>query len=215
MILTCPSCATRYQIDDGQLSEAGAKVRCHLCSHQWKAQQVDLEEEPEADPVEDLRAKLKETQEGAESSATEKKFPNIVLVLLLVIVALGMILWLGRGPLMRQFPGMTPFYDSFGLAAAVPGEGLILSGVRSVSRLEAGTRTLVVEGLVENPTTSEKLLPALQIRLINQAGEELVRWVAPLPRPSLQAGEKAFFSSVLEDAPSVQTEAALRFIDVE
>ncbi len=215
MILTCPSCATRYQIDGGQLSDSGAKVRCHLCSHQWHAQQADLEEEPVAGPVESLRSKLKETSGDADSPGTNGRVSTILLAALLVVVSVAMILWLGRDSLVRQFPGMATFYDSLSFVDSVPGEGLLLTGVRSVSRLDEGTRTLIVEGTVENPTNSEKTLPALQIRLIDQAGEELERWVTPLPRPSLLAGEKVFFSSTLRDAPSVQTEAAIRFIEPE
>jgi len=35
MILTCPECATRYEIDSATFPAAGRKVRCKKCSHVW------------------------------------------------------------------------------------------------------------------------------------------------------------------------------------
>src|ERR1044072_4424696 len=35
MILTCPQCATRYQMDDDKLPSGGRKVRCTKGGHVW------------------------------------------------------------------------------------------------------------------------------------------------------------------------------------
>ena len=35
MILTCPQCATRYQIEDAKFPPGGRNVRCAKCGHQW------------------------------------------------------------------------------------------------------------------------------------------------------------------------------------
>ncbi len=35
MILTCPSCGSRFQIPDGALGTAGRKVKCSACKHVW------------------------------------------------------------------------------------------------------------------------------------------------------------------------------------
>ena len=35
MILTCPECATRYEIDSAKFPAAGRKVRCKKCGHVW------------------------------------------------------------------------------------------------------------------------------------------------------------------------------------
>jgi predicted Zn finger-like uncharacterized protein len=35
MILTCPSCATRYAVDEAKFPPAGRKVRCAKCGHVW------------------------------------------------------------------------------------------------------------------------------------------------------------------------------------
>ena len=46
MILTCPSCATRYTVADGAIPVGGRQVRCASCKHRWhqdpNTDQVDL-----------------------------------------------------------------------------------------------------------------------------------------------------------------------------
>src|SRR5258706_10821068 len=49
MILTCPSCSTRYQADSARFAPPGRNVRCAKCSHVWfqAAPEHELEPEPE------------------------------------------------------------------------------------------------------------------------------------------------------------------------
>ena len=50
MILACPECSTRYQIDPGILGTEGRTVRCTKCSNTWK------QELPEDVPAQDAAA---------------------------------------------------------------------------------------------------------------------------------------------------------------
>lgn len=49
MILVCPSCDTRYKVDDTSLGEAGRQVKCARCGNVWHA-------EPEAAPPPPIEA---------------------------------------------------------------------------------------------------------------------------------------------------------------
>ena len=50
MILTCPQCETRYQVDGGKFPPEGRSVRCAKCGHVWH--QLGLGPEPDAaDPI--------------------------------------------------------------------------------------------------------------------------------------------------------------------
>src|SRR5579862_9013106 len=47
MILTCPSCGTRYSVDGAKFPSQGRTVRCAKCGHSWH-QAPETESEPEA-----------------------------------------------------------------------------------------------------------------------------------------------------------------------
>jgi predicted Zn finger-like uncharacterized protein len=60
MILVCPNCAARYEVDGTQFPAEGRKVRCKKCGHVWhqaaEAGQAEIEEAifnppPEPEPV--------------------------------------------------------------------------------------------------------------------------------------------------------------------
>lgn len=48
MILTCPSCTTRYEVDAAKFPAAGRDVRCVKCGHVWHAM-PELDELPESE----------------------------------------------------------------------------------------------------------------------------------------------------------------------
>src|SRR5258706_14061376 len=47
MILTCPQCATRYQVDANKFPASGRNVRCAKCGHVWH--QLGQMPEPDAE----------------------------------------------------------------------------------------------------------------------------------------------------------------------
>lgn len=51
MIITCPDCATRYDVDDARFTPNGRSVRCSSCGESWF---VPAPEELEVEPIEDL-----------------------------------------------------------------------------------------------------------------------------------------------------------------
>ena len=51
MILTCPSCGTRYQTDSSKFTSPGRNVRCAKCGEVWFQTYPEAEIEPEPEPV--------------------------------------------------------------------------------------------------------------------------------------------------------------------
>lgn len=64
MILTCPACATRYNVKPGAIPPEGRTVRCANCGHKWHAE-AEAETPTEA-----------EAQAGAEPSPPPERAPD-------------------------------------------------------------------------------------------------------------------------------------------
>lgn len=63
MIITCPSCATRYDVDDRRFSPDGRSVRCAECDESWFV--------PAPQPIEDLIPLKKHSRVYAEAEGRE------------------------------------------------------------------------------------------------------------------------------------------------
>lgn len=70
MIITCPNCATRYDVDDERFSPKGRSVRCAECNESWFV--------PAPQPIEDLIPLKKQSRVYAEDAARERPDPQRV-----------------------------------------------------------------------------------------------------------------------------------------
>src|SRR3990167_3076256 len=68
MIITCPSCATRYDVDDRRFSPDGRSVRCAECDESWFV--------PPPQPIEDLIPLKKQSRVYAEEAPRERAEPQ-------------------------------------------------------------------------------------------------------------------------------------------
>ena len=69
MIITCPECATRYDVDDERFSSAGRSVRCTACGEAWF---VPAPEPIDVDPIEELTP-AKRAPQGASDSKPKRR----------------------------------------------------------------------------------------------------------------------------------------------
>lgn len=68
MIITCPSCATRYDVDDRRFTPDGRSVRCAECDESWFV--------PAPQPIEDLVPLKKQNRVYDEEPARERPQPR-------------------------------------------------------------------------------------------------------------------------------------------
>ncbi len=67
MIITCPSCSTRYPVDAASFAPAGRKVRCAKCGHNWhQAPPTDL---PRGDEAEENAPEAREARHDVAAAA--------------------------------------------------------------------------------------------------------------------------------------------------
>ena len=69
MIITCPECAARYDVDDDRFSPNGRSVRCTACGESWY---VPAPEPLDMAPLEDLKPSRRAADKGAPGAAAKK-----------------------------------------------------------------------------------------------------------------------------------------------
>lgn len=74
MILTCPSCATRYMVDATALGEGGRTVKCVRCDHRWHQTPVE-EAAPDAEAEVEAAAPESEPETAPEPAPEAESAP--------------------------------------------------------------------------------------------------------------------------------------------
>lgn len=228
MILTCPSCSTRYFADDASIGPNGRSVRCASCAHTWFCEgQLLLDQTAPEDllpsPAKSERAPLTRDQVERMRLAAAGIGGSPVAKLRQqqadrerrdrVRVAIGA--WSGAGAVLAasaagavvfrediatMWPNAAGAYAAVGLDVNV--YGLEFSELDIDRTFEGPTPVLVVRGSVRNIGADERASPPLRLALRNGKGEEIYSWVVKLDAPSLGPGGSSPFTAVLDNPPS-------------
>ncbi len=237
MIITCPSCATRYEIPPTHLGPAGRMVRCTTCGHRWfvaheaavdgdrsaESDAVDAAEapphaaaveQPAAPPPLDRAPELR-TGDGSDKPPRAPAVGRStaatlgwLAVLLLLLILTGLVL--GRNELVALAPQAAPIYQRLGLPVT-QAIGLELSGIVSERLADDDREVLRITGTVRNVAGTERAVPPLRIALLDAVRDEvLVREIAA-PQPVLADGASTRFTVDLEDPPAAARNFSVTF----
>lgn len=206
MIISCPTCQTRYQINPASLGAAGRTVRCSSCGNRWFVEPFTTAPTPAAEvpePPEPASGPEPRPQPEPEPEAFVPRRPaergsllgwlTFTLVVLLLTAAVA-----GRNEIAAQFPTVLPVYQSLGLPVRLQ-LGLEFRELGSMRFEEGGKDVLVVSGAVENVGANERLVPRIRIGILDATRRELdVELIEP-PQASLEQGATARFEARIED----------------
>ncbi|WP_158272168.1 DUF3426 domain-containing protein [Marinicauda salina] len=230
MIVTCPSCDTRYRAEDDALSARGGRVRCASCGHSWKveaealtlSEAVDVpavEETPlKAEPVSapTLQARpLKPHELIRRRAEVRRRNARLAVsgvgwlgVAAMFAVMLGGA-WIMRVDIMRVWPQSSAAFAAVG--APVNPYGLEVRNL-SVAREETdGAPALAIEGDVVNITGRAREIPPLRAALLDADGAPLVEWVVLMESPELDAEAMERFRTIMPDPPEAAAEIEVIF----
>ncbi|MEO3434137.1 DUF3426 domain-containing protein [Inquilinus sp. CAU 1745] len=192
MLLTCPSCSTRYAVDSAKLGASGRKVRCARCSHQWF-------QEPPPETEEDIRRTVFAPQPeptvrpippGSNLPATWTGNPPrrtglaaAWTALALLVVGLLAVGYAGRDRIVEFWPPALKLYQGLGIEVPVDlatldgvGPGLTLVDLTTERTDGAGGSVLWVRGSVRNDSGAPRTVPDLAVTLTGADGAEAGRW---------------------------------------
>ena len=213
MILTCPSCRTRYLVDPVSLGAEGRQVRCARCANTWHERppedmprRVDVAEPiPRPRPIpkgSNLPAVREQQRRGGWAGWAA------LAVVVVAVVVLGVV---GREQIVAAWPPSAKLYEMVRLPVSRPQPGLELMNVRSSRRLDGGVQVLIVQGEVVNPSSGPQAVPRVRVALRDKSQREIQHTVISPAKTRLGAGEKTNFQTRFEQPPDAATGLIVRF----
>lgn len=220
MIVSCPACDSRFQVDQEQLGYDGRVVRCGKCGNCWHQM-------PDNDPRAAVAAMAAAV--GAPTAPDVPRPPTrrrgapppksrghgvaigwLVLLLLVAGVLAGA--WFERERIVARFPQLADLYALAGVPLAAPGPLLRLSDVALDSAEVEGDTVITVRGVVANISDRKQTLPLLRAQLTDSAGAVLAEWSFEPPRSELDAGDSAPFETETRNPPEGAQNLNITFV---
>jgi predicted Zn finger-like uncharacterized protein len=212
MIVTCPSCSTRYIVDPKALGPTGRTVRCANCRHTWmQAPAADLPRPVDVEPPPDSVRPIPPGSNLPAFPETRRRPAAAIGWLAFVVVVLGggAALVGFRDDIAAAWPPSVKLYDTVGLSVEAVGAGLTVTAKSSISA--DSPPVLVVDGVVRNVSGQPREVPRIKAVARSEAKQTLKSWTFTPGVLVLMPGETANFHAELGDPPRGATDLAVSF----
>jgi predicted Zn finger-like uncharacterized protein len=235
MILTCPSCDTRYSVDGAKFPAAGRTVRCAKCGHSWH-QPGEGEAVPEAAP--EIPAEAAPAPAPAEAPASDpfpvnpsptRAFapaavaseprspmgPKLAVVagwagLIAVVLLIAVSAVRYRQDIAVIWPQSAGVYSSLGLK--VNASGIDFRQVDYKRETEDGQVVLAVSGVIVNAGSRQLPVPqTVRVTLSDVSNHELYHWTFKPTATVLGPGQSIPFMTRLSSPPAAARHLEVRF----
>lgn len=231
MILSCPTCATRYFVSETTLGPEGRKVRCAACGAAWTAvpepEPIELAQPTEPDPeimAVESEAEAERPRPAAEAVSrayrqkveAQRKIRRAVtagviwgsLAASVAVFAFCAVVF--RVQAVRLWPRTAGVYAA--LRLPVNPIGLSPENVQASPGLQDGHAALVVTGLERNVEAQPRPAALLRVSVYDKSGQRLASGIArPAPGP-IAPGEARPFSISFLDPPMAGAQVGVDFV---
>ena len=243
MILTCPSCSTRYQTDGAHFVAPGRNVRCAKCGHVWFQAAPTPEGERELEPIMTPAApastpsvapvaqaaapEASSTELGAGPAAEDSISASVEKrrraggarfaqsAGWVVLIALIAVIGWASVQYRQAIVGVWPQSASIYAAVGLPVNvrGIQLTNISYQQEYQDGQPVLSVTGKVVNISNRELPVPEIRVVLLDDAKHELYHWNFDAGIPTLKPGGESTFVTRLSSPPPEARNLNVRFAE--
>lgn len=219
IVLSCPSCSTRYRADPDAIGAGGRRVRCASCGHVWTAEAENPTEavvaqdtpapespaEPDIakEPHKAFRQRQEKKRHTLSVAAAGGAWGALAVACALVLATA----WIFRVDIVTLWPRASSAYAAVG--AEVNPYGLSVGPLEISRDVDHGVPLLVIEGYVHNFDRRTRAMPGLRAILRDAQGEPVLEWTVSVPAGEVRAGKRRSFRTVVSDPPPSAVEAEI------
>ncbi len=226
IVLSCPSCSTKYRANPQAIGANGRRVRCASCSHVWTAELDDPAElptlepapveaevtQPEAEPevkepVAAYRARQEAKRRTMSAAVAGGAWGALVAAWALMLVGA----WFFRVDIVNAWPQSTSAYAAVGVD--VNPYGFEVGELTITRESEHGVPLLIIEGSIRNFDRRRRDVPGVRAILRDEEAHSLLEWNVALDETSIRAGETLHFRTIASDPPPASAEAEITLVD--
>lgn len=228
IVLSCPSCSTRYRADPQAIGANGRRVRCASCGYVWTAEVDDPNELPTLEPAPvDAAAEMDATPEieepkpvhtaYRERQAKKRQKMSAAMAgtawggLATACALLFAATWFFRVDIVTLWPQASSAYAAIG--SEVNPYGISVGELDVHHEVDQGVPLLVIEGSVHNYDRRSRALPGLRAVLRDEQSHTLLEWTVSLDEGPVSAGEVRAFRTIVSDPPPSTVEVEVTLID--
>ena len=233
MIITCPTCETRFNVDAGHLLPNGRTVKCAKCGHLWTErppsdmpQRVDAptitiddlpETDADIDDVSDFFDRPQRRRASTPSPAPEEGRRTTLgqaigwSVLVVVVVGVLGVSVLARETVVAWWPPSAALFELAGLSVETVGDGLEIRNITSTQEIEDDKPTLIVAGEVINVSSRPIDVPKMRGSLLDVRQREVYAWVITPTQQRLAPGQAMVFDTSVREPPVTVRRIAVAF----
>jgi predicted Zn finger-like uncharacterized protein len=227
MILTCPTCASRYFVDETKLGPQGRTVRCANCGDSWRAEReiepleltpahtltpaTDADEPSTAKPAAEVLPKAfrqkaeakRRTQKAVAAGIVWAAMSGSAAIILITAVVF-------RVQVVRLWPRTAGAYAAVRLP--VNPFGVAPDNVQAAPGLENGRAALIVTGAERNVDSRPRPPATMKISVYDKAGAAVMSRIIHLSPEPLGGGESRPFKVSFLDPPINASQVGVDFI---
>ena len=224
MIISCPSCATRYNLPEHHLSSQGMAISCASCGHRWiESRAVEIVDisprnlpaviEHDYEPDNEVR-RLVEASKQARETFEQKRRMRLARLRGWAILAACIAAPIGAAAafpamVVRVAPITVRAYDAAGYDINI--YGLEVRRVEQQHAIVDGTRVLTIKGEITNISGSAQKIPWLRFALDSGKKLEVYSWTLDTGSRPLKAGETTNFVTRVASPPEAAKNVQIRF----